>query len=76
MSQLLLELAELPAYRYECVDALEFCRPEAQEQNHLALRAWLALFAEIQRTLEGDIVVHEIRHLNVKINHPEKLGHP
>lgn len=26
MTQLLLELAELPAYRYECLDAVEFCR--------------------------------------------------
>ncbi len=37
MTQLLLELAELPAYRYECVDAVEFCSKIPDESVKLVM---------------------------------------
>ena len=37
MSQLLLELAELPEYRYECADAMEFCKSLPDESMKLII---------------------------------------
>lgn len=37
MSQLLFELEELPAYTYECIDALEFCKKIPDETVKLII---------------------------------------
>lgn len=37
MSQLLFELAELPAYTYKCIDVLEFCKKIPDETVKLII---------------------------------------